>query len=110
MKAVGYRKSLPVTDKECLLDPDIPAPVPGPRDLLVEVRAVSVNPVDTKVRKRAEPRVGEMKILGYDLADKGAVRTTIGKNFGRITAANMIQAHALVESGRAIGKAVLEGF
>ena len=68
MKAAGYRKSLPVTDKQCLLDVELPAPVPGPRDLVVEVRAVSVNPVDTKVRKRAEPPAGEVKVLGYDAA------------------------------------------
>ena len=68
MKAVGYRKSLPIGDPESLLDLEIEAPQPRPRDLLVEIKAVSVNPVDTKVRKRAEPPAGEAKILGYDAA------------------------------------------
>ena len=77
MKAVGYRKSLPVTDMECLLDLEIPAPTPGPGDLVVEVHAVSVNPVDTKVRKRAEPPAGEVKVLGYDAA--GVVKA-VGKD------------------------------
>jgi NADPH:quinone reductase-like Zn-dependent oxidoreductase len=56
MKAVGYSKSLPVTDPKLLVDFTAEKPVPGPRDLLVAVEAVSVNPVDTKVRMRAEPR------------------------------------------------------
>jgi hypothetical protein len=45
MKAVGYLDPLPVTDPKALTDIELPAPKPGPRDLLVEVRAVSVNPV-----------------------------------------------------------------
>jgi NADPH2:quinone reductase len=68
MKAVGYRKSLPITEKEALLDVELPVPVPGPRDLLVAVKAVSVNPVDTKVRMRAAPSAGETKVLGWDAA------------------------------------------
>jgi zinc-binding alcohol dehydrogenase family protein len=68
MKAVAYRQSLPITDAESLLDVSLPEPTPGPRDLLVRVHAVSVNPVDTKVRKRAAPPAGEHKVLGWDAA------------------------------------------
>lgn len=68
MKAVGYRRSLPVTDESCLIDVDLPEPRPTGRDLLVRVRAVSVNPVDTKVRRRSEPPAGEVKVLGWDAA------------------------------------------
>ncbi|RJF70918.1 zinc-binding alcohol dehydrogenase family protein [Rhodopseudomonas palustris] len=68
MKAVGYTKPLPIDDPEALIDFDAPKPTPKPRDLLVAVKAVSVNPVDTKVRKRAAPPAGETKILGYDAA------------------------------------------
>jgi zinc-binding alcohol dehydrogenase family protein len=68
MKAVAYRQSLPITDAESLLDVTLPEPTPGPRDLLVRVHAVSVNPVDTKVRKRAAPPAGEHKVLGWDAA------------------------------------------
>ncbi|MEH3065552.1 MAG: alcohol dehydrogenase catalytic domain-containing protein, partial [Methylobacterium radiotolerans] len=68
MRAVGYRKSLPITDPEALVDFDLPQPEPGPRDLLVKVEAVSVNPVDTKVRRRAEPEEGGTKVLGWDAA------------------------------------------
>ena len=55
MKAVGFQKSLPITERESLLDIELPDPVPEPRDLLVEVKAVSVNPVDTKMRMRGVP-------------------------------------------------------
>ena len=68
MKAVGYRKSLPITEPESLLDVELPDPTPSGRDLLVRVRAISVNPVDSKVRKRAEPEPGGVKVLGYDAA------------------------------------------
>lgn len=69
MRAVGYKKSLPITDTESLLDVEIADPVAGGRDLLVEIRAVSVNPVDTKIRRRSEPEPGtEYKVLGYDAA------------------------------------------
>src|SRR3954447_9261212 len=67
MRAVGYKKSLPIENPESLLDLEIDKPAPTGRDLLVQVKAISVNPVDYKMRKRAEPKDGEPpKILGYD--------------------------------------------
>jgi zinc-binding alcohol dehydrogenase family protein len=68
MKAVGYRNSLPIAEMQSLVDVEIPDPVPGARDLLVEVKAISVNPVDTKVRMRAAPEPGGIKVLGWDAA------------------------------------------
>lgn len=68
MRAVGYRTPGDIAAPESLLDIDLPRPVPGPRDLLVEVRAVSVNPVDTKVRRRAGAEPGGWKVLGWDAA------------------------------------------
>jgi zinc-binding alcohol dehydrogenase family protein len=68
MKAVGYRKSLAIEDAESLVDFDAAKPEPQGRDIRVAVKAVSVNPVDGKVRKRAAPPEGETKILGYDAA------------------------------------------
>ena len=69
MKAVGYRTSLPVADKESLIDFTADRPEPKGCDLRVAVKAVSVNPVDTKVRMRAAPKAGEPpKVLGYDAA------------------------------------------
>lgn len=73
MKAVGHYESLPIDDPKSLLDVEVDPPQPQGRDLLVEVKAVSVNPVDTK-RRMAGLRPGELKILGYDAA--GVVRTT----------------------------------
>lgn len=68
MKAFGYRECLPLENENFLLEIELPAPTPGPGDLLVEVKAVSVNPVDAKVRKRAQPEAGQTKILGWDAA------------------------------------------
>jgi len=72
MKAVGYYNPLPATDPKALEDLDLPAPRPGPRDLLVEVKAVSVNPVDTKVRRSRAAAGGAPVVLGWDAA--GVVR------------------------------------
>jgi zinc-binding alcohol dehydrogenase family protein len=77
MRAVGYQQSLPIDQDASLVDVDLPHPEPGPRDLLVEIRAVSLNPVDTKVRMRAQPEPGGMKVLGFDAA--GIVRR-VGKD------------------------------
>ncbi len=68
MRAVGYRKSLPVNDAEALFDFETAKPEPRGRDIRVAVKAISANPVDFKVRKRAAPPEGETKILGYDAA------------------------------------------
>src|ERR1700740_2090053 len=72
MKAVAYQECLPISHAESLLDVDLPEPAPGPHDLLVEVRAVAVNPVDTKMRARAQPAPGHWKVLGWDAS--GMVR------------------------------------
>src|SRR5271154_4747159 len=68
MKAVGYKKSLPVDAAEALIDFETAKPEPKGRDIRVAVKAISANPVDYKVRKRAAPPEGETKILGYDAA------------------------------------------
>lgn len=68
MRAVAFNQPLPIDNPQSLQDVDLPRPVPGARDLLVEVRAVSVNPVDTKVRVRRQPKPGSWEVLGYDAA------------------------------------------
>jgi zinc-binding alcohol dehydrogenase family protein len=68
MKAVGYQEPLPIDNPQSLIDIAIPAPEAKERDLLVEVKAVSVNPVDTKVRKSTKPETGQYKVLGWDAA------------------------------------------
>jgi zinc-binding alcohol dehydrogenase family protein len=67
MPAVAYRKSLPIDDDESLVDIELPLPQPGPHDLLVQVEAIAVNPVDYKVRQSNDPG-GEPKVLGWDAA------------------------------------------
>jgi zinc-binding alcohol dehydrogenase family protein len=68
MKAVGYQKSLAIEDANSLIDFETAKPEPKGRDIRVAVKAISANPVDYKVRKRAAPPAGETKILGFDAA------------------------------------------
>jgi NADPH2:quinone reductase len=68
MKAVGLYKYLPIDDPESLIDVEVPKPEPRGRDLLVRVKAVSVNPVDTKVRAPKDKVETAPKILGWDAA------------------------------------------
>ena len=66
MRAVAFAKSLPIDAPEALIDIVVERPTPGPRDLLVKVEAVSVNPVDVKVRAGGDPPAP--RILGFDAA------------------------------------------
>jgi zinc-binding alcohol dehydrogenase family protein len=66
MKAVAYRKSLLLDHPESLIDIELPAPQAQGRDLLVEVKAISVNPVDVKIRANAPPAEGDSKVIGWD--------------------------------------------
>ena len=70
MKAVGLHQYLPIDREDALVDFQIDRPEPGPHDLLVAVKAIAVNPVDTKVRAPKENPVTEAtpKILGWDAA------------------------------------------
>ncbi|CAM4270444.1 zinc-binding alcohol dehydrogenase family protein [Bordetella muralis] len=65
MKAIVYTQhGLPASDPKSLFEMDLPQPTPGPRDLLVKIRAIAVNPVDTKVRAGAP--TDKPRILGWD--------------------------------------------
>jgi zinc-binding alcohol dehydrogenase family protein len=66
LKAIGYRKNLPIEAPNALEDLELPVPRITPHDLLVRVKAVSVNPVDTKVRKGSPPPAGQARVLGWD--------------------------------------------
>lgn len=69
MKAIGARNFLPVSNPNCLVEFDAAVPSPGPMDLLVRVRAIAVNPVDTKIRASlGEVPVDPPRILGWDAA------------------------------------------
>jgi len=76
MKAVGLKRYLPIDDPESLLDLEMPMPTATGRDLLVEVKAISVNPVDTKHRAPTPGNRDKLesppRILGWDVA--GLVR------------------------------------
>jgi NADPH:quinone reductase-like Zn-dependent oxidoreductase len=68
MRAVGYFAPGPITAPDSLVDIELPRPSAIARDLLVEVRAISVNPVDYKVRSTAAPPAGAANVIGYDAA------------------------------------------
>src|SRR5690606_26240016 len=79
MKAIGFKTSLPITEKDSLIKFDMPTPVPQGHDILVKVHAVSVNPVDCKVRSGSAKNV-ELevpRILGYDAS---GVVEAVGEN------------------------------
>ncbi|HEX5933398.1 MAG TPA: alcohol dehydrogenase catalytic domain-containing protein, partial [Pseudorhizobium sp.] len=68
MRAVGFNIPQPIAAETSLIDIDLPMPEASGQDLLVEIRSVSVNPVDTKVRASAEVEPGQHRVLGYDAA------------------------------------------
>lgn len=68
MKAVGLYRYLPIDHPESLLDLEVEAPTAAGHDLLVEVKAISVNPVDTKRRAPKDVVEKTPKILGWDAA------------------------------------------
>jgi NADPH2:quinone reductase len=68
MKAVALTRYLPIDDPASLVDVELPRPEAGAHDLLVRVEAVSVNPVDTKVRSPKPQVEAQPKVLGYDAA------------------------------------------
>lgn len=67
MKAIAHTKPIAIDSDNALIEIEVDKPTPGPRDILVEVKGISVNPVDVKVRENLEPD-GPHRILGYDAA------------------------------------------
>ena len=68
MKAVALTRYLPIDDPQSLLDVELETPVAAGRDLLVRIEAVSVNPVDTKVRAPKPQVEAQPRVLGFDAA------------------------------------------
>lgn len=66
MKAIGYYHPLPIDDAQALVELVLPTPELRPRDLLVRIQAISVNPADVKLRANAKPPTDMARILGYD--------------------------------------------
>ncbi|PBI94340.1 Zinc-type alcohol dehydrogenase-like protein [Flavobacterium sp. ACN2] len=79
MKAIGFKTSLPIENPESFIEFEAVKPIPGPHDLLVKIDAISVNPVDFKIRQNsAKDTVLETpKILGWDAV--GIVQS-VGQN------------------------------
>jgi len=67
MKAIGYTDAGPISAENALVEFEMDMPQPGSHDLLVEVRGISVNPVDAKVRANMQPE-GAPRVLGFDAA------------------------------------------
>lgn len=124
MKAIGFDRYLPAEDSSSFLELNLTMPVAEDRDLLVRVMAISMNPVDAKVRSRTEGVLDEPGIAGWDVAgtdyivclndvsgliDNGSLRTTMTQSCGSLTTENLRMAHSLIETGRTIGKIVLSG-
>ncbi|RYY66001.1 MAG: zinc-binding alcohol dehydrogenase family protein, partial [Chitinophagaceae bacterium] len=70
MKAIGFRTSLPLTDKDCFIEFETPVPKATGRDLLVKIKAISINPVDFKIRQNSvkDTVLDTPKIIGWDAA------------------------------------------
>jgi NADPH:quinone reductase len=68
MRAIGFQQPGSIDRDQALVNIELPKPTPLRRDLLVEVKAISVNPVDIKVRQSAKPEPGNWKVLGWDAA------------------------------------------
>lgn len=64
MRATVYKNTLPIEHSEALIDMELPDPIPGAGDLLVRVEAISVNPVDVKIRAGVQPE--GPRVLGWD--------------------------------------------
>ena len=65
-KAIGFQKSLAISEADSLVDIQVTKPQASGRDILVKVKAISVNPVDYKIRQNMPPENGEFKVIGWD--------------------------------------------
>lgn len=66
MKAIAYQQANAITSNPTLVDIEIQPPIAQGYDLLVRVQAISVNPVDTKIRKNVSAEPDQWKVLGWD--------------------------------------------
>lgn len=75
IKAIGYQDNLPIDNEQSLQDITLTKPTASGHDILVEVKAISVNPVDYKIRKARPASEGEYAVIGWDAA---GVITAVG--------------------------------
>jgi len=83
LKAVGYKKSLPVDDADSLIDFETAKPSPWGHDIRVAVKAISANPVDYKVRKRAAPPEGEPRFSATTPPASSTLSAPMSRSQGR---------------------------
>lgn len=76
MKAVAYNQPLLISEQDSLVDVELIKPVPEGKDICVQVKAISVNPVDTKIRQGVSSEHG-YKVLGWDAA---GIVESVGKD------------------------------
>ena len=67
IKAIGYQNNLPIDNEQSLQDITLDKPIASGRDILVEVKAISVNPVDYKIREGRPAAEGEYAVIGWML-------------------------------------------
>lgn len=87
MKAIGYQQSLPIENELSLQDIELETPTAHGHDILVEVKAVSVNPVDFKIRQAMPAADGEYKVIGWDAT--GVVKS-VGENVSLFKAGDKV--------------------
>jgi NADPH2:quinone reductase len=68
MKAIGFKQSLPITEKNSFIEFETEKPKATGQDLLIKVLANSVNPVDFKIRESAakDKILEQPKVIGWD--------------------------------------------
>ena len=66
MKAVAYTQAGALDRADALIDIELKKPTLGPQDLLIKVAAISVNPVDAKIRSKRPATVDEPQVIGWD--------------------------------------------
>ena len=81
MKAIAYQNSGPLEHQDALVDITLETPAATGRDLLVEVHAISVNPVDAKTRRKVSPETETWKVLGWDAVGRVVAVGETVKNF-----------------------------
>lgn len=82
MKRIGFYEGLPISDERSFIEETAEIPIPRKRDLLVEVSAVSVNPVDTKFRHNAlNTKKNTLTVLGFDAVGKVVAKGAEVKNY-----------------------------
>ena len=93
MKAIGFTEHLPIDNPHSLYEFQASVPNPHPHDLLVNVAASSVNPVDTYIRKGGRGKLKSPKIIGYDacgIVIKAGAAVTLFKPGDRVFYAGSI--------------------